>query len=69
MVDHFLEIHLHAVFLRCYIDVSLLVDAKVVHAPSFDVVELLGVFNSPLSHVSKSKIQGSVFKVCPIPYL
>ena len=38
MVDHLLEVYLHAVFLGSHIHMPGFVDAEIVHTPSFDVV-------------------------------
>ena len=51
LIDDLLQVHLHVVLLRRHIDVSLIVDAKIAHAPPFDVVELFGIFNAPFLHI------------------
>ena len=52
LVHHFFQVHLYAVLLGSDIYVSFFIDAKIVHSPSLDIVQLLGVFNSPFLHVS-----------------
>ena len=49
-VDHFFEVNAHAVLTGRHVDVAFLVYAEVVDSPTFDVVEFLGIFNSPFSH-------------------
>ena len=52
VVHQLLEVHLHAVLFRRDIDMSLLVDAKVIDSPTLDVVELLRILYAPLFHFS-----------------
>ena len=50
LAHHFVEIYLGVVLAWTDVGVSFFVDAEIVDAPTFDVVKLLGVFNSPFSH-------------------
>ena len=50
LVHQVSQVDLHAVFPRGHVDMSFLVDSKIVDSPSVDVVEFLGVFNAPFSH-------------------
>ena len=49
-VNHFLKIYLYTILTGRNVHVTLIVDAKIVYAPSFDVVELFRIFNSPFTH-------------------
>ena len=49
-VNDFLKVYLHTILTGRYINMPLIVDAKIVYAPSFDVVELFRIFNSPFTH-------------------
>ena len=49
-VHQFPQVHGHAIFLGGDHYMALLIDTKVRSAPSRDVVELFGVFNTPFSH-------------------
>ena len=51
LVDDFLEVDLHAVFLGRDVDVALVVDAEIVDSPALDVVELFRVFDAPFFHL------------------
>ena len=44
------EINLHIIFARTHKSVTFLVDTEIVHAPTFDVIQFFGVFNTPFSH-------------------
>ena len=52
MVNDLLEVNLHTVLFGRDIDVSLFVDAEIIDSPTLDIVEFLGVFNTPLFHAS-----------------
>ena len=49
-VHHFAKVNADIVFARTNVSVTQFVDAEIVHAPAFDVVEFFGVFNTPFSH-------------------
>ena len=44
------QIYLYVIFARTHKSVTFLVDTEIVHAPSFDIIEFFGVFNTPFSH-------------------
>ena len=50
VLHHVGQVDLYFVFSRTYVGMAFVVDAKVVDTPSFDVVQLFRVFDSPLSH-------------------
>ena len=51
LVDNIFQIDLHPVFLRGDINMSFVVDTKIVDSPPFDVIEFFGVFYTPFSHI------------------
>ena len=65
LVHYLLEVHLYAVLLGRYIDVSLVVDAEVIDSPAFDVVELLGVLNTPLFHLLFNDLRFTILVTAP----
>ena len=50
VVHHLLQIHLHPVLTRSHSHISLIVDAEIIHAPTTDAIQLVGVLNAPFSH-------------------
>ena len=50
-VHHLLQVYACSVLLGLHIDMSLIVDTKEIYTPSFDVVKLFRVLNTPLFHL------------------
>ena len=50
LVNHVLEIDFHSVFEWSRDHVPLIVDMKIIHTPSVDAVQLVGIFYTPLPH-------------------
>ena len=51
-VHQFFEVDFHTIFSRCYINVSLFVDVKIIDTPTVYIIKLGGIFNAPFFHLS-----------------
>ena len=51
VVHHLLQIHFHTILPWCHSHISLIIDTEIVHTPTIDAVQLVGVFNAPFSHI------------------